>query len=187
MYPGEFENLFRKIVKIFTLGSIAKNEIIKGKLLKRNPETPLWDTIEDIKGFDGIDLENGKYVSAEYFFKKPIRISFFILIHEMESRLYRIQQRRGLPLKEIDEMNINDLIRRLLKNEELIKLQEIYSSRAEFKEDLKAISAFRNIIVHTNKKLLKNVDVDTLITRKKQVLKLLSAIQQILDRMRDNN
>lgn len=183
MYPGEFENLFRKIVNIFTLESVARDKIIKGNLLKRNPNTPLWDTIESIKGFEGIEVGNGKYVSSEYFFKKPIRILFFILIHEMESKLYRIHRWNGKSMDELDELNVNDLIRELIDNEELIKLQDAYSSRTEFKEDLKAISAFRNIIVHTNRKFLKSVDIDTLISRKKQVLNLLNALVQILDRM----
>ncbi|MEK6890822.1 MAG: hypothetical protein AABX03_01665 [Nanoarchaeota archaeon] len=183
MYQGEFEELFRKISKIFTLESVAKDKKIEGNLLKRPANESLWDTIDSIKGFDGIDIGNDKYVKAEHFFRKPIRILFFILIHEMESRLYRIQRRNGKPIKELNELHINDLIRELVDNEDIIKLQEIYSSRTEFKEDLKAISSFRNLIVHTNRKLIEEVDQETIIKRKKQVLKLLDAIQQISDRM----
>ncbi|MDD5700326.1 MAG: hypothetical protein PHH00_04045 [Candidatus Nanoarchaeia archaeon] len=183
MYPGEFEELFKKVSKVFTLETVAKNRQIQGKLLNRNPETPLWDTIEHIKGFDGIDIGDGKFVSCEHFFKKPIRILFFILIHEFESRLYRINRRNGRPIEELDEKNVNDLIRELLENESLISLQDIYKSRAQFKDDLKAISAFRNLIVHTNRKLLKSVGSETLIERKKQILMVLEALQQISDRM----
>jgi len=191
MYPGEFENLFRKISNIFTLESVAKKEEIIGKLLKRNPETPLWDTIESIEGYEGLAIGEGKYVSSEHFFKKPIRILFFILIHELESRLYRILRWNGAPIEELDKCSINDLIRMLINNESLILLQDVYSSRNRFKEDLKtifkedlkAISSFRNTIFHTNRKLLKGVDVGTIIKRKKQVLMLLEALQQILDRM----
>jgi len=183
MYTGEFEELFRKISKIFTLESVAKSESLEGNLLKRPANESLWDTIDNIKGFDGIDIGNGKYVKTEHFFKKPIRILFFILIHEMESRLYRIQRLNGKLIKELDELHINDLIRELIENEDLLKMQDVYSSRSEFKEDLKAISSFRNLIVHTNRKLIDNVDKETIIKRKKQVLNLLDAIQQISDRM----
>lgn len=187
MYPGEFENMFNKISHIFTLETVAEIKTVKGNLLKRNPQTPLWDTIESIKGCDGIDIGEGKYISCEHFFRKPIRILFFILIHEMESRLYRIHRWNGKLIKELDELNINDLIREIINNKELVKLQETYSSKAKLKEDLKAISSFRNIVVHTNRKLLKEVDADTIIKRKKQVLMLLEALQQILDRMERKN
>jgi len=183
MYPGEFENLFRKISNLFTLETVSKKDLIKGKLIKRNPETPIWDTIDSIQDYDGIDLGNNKFVSSENFFRKPVRILFFILIHELESRLYRIHRWNGKPINELDNLNINDLIKLLIENENLIKLQNLYKSRSKLKEDLKAISAFRNIIFHTNRKLLKSVDSETLINRKKQVLKLLEALQKILDNM----
>jgi len=183
MYPGEFETLFRKISNLFNLETIAKKEIIQGKLLKRNPQTPIWDTIDSIKGYDGIDIGDKRYISSESFFRKPIRILFFILIHELESRLYRIHRWNGVPLKELDELNINDLIRDIVDNKELLSLQDIYPSRTVFKEDLKALSSFRNIIMHTNRKLQKGIDDITIIKRKKQILSLLEALQQILDRM----
>lgn len=191
MYPGEFEDLFRKMSNIFTLETVSKNKKIEGKLLKRNPQTPMWDTIDSIKGYEGIDLGNDKYVETEHFFRKPIRILFFILIHELESRLYRVLRWNGTPTKDLDNLNINDMIRELINNKDLLELQEVYKSKtnfkedlkAIFKEDLKAISSFRNIIVHSNRKLLNDVDLETLIKRKSQVLKLLEALQQILDKM----
>lgn len=182
MYPGEFEQLFRKVSSNFTLEGVAKKDRIEGKLLKRNPETPIWDTIESIKGYQGIDIGTGKYVSLEHFFRKPVRILFFILIHELESRLYRIHRWNGKLIKELDELHYNDLVRELVNNEQLISLQNIFS-RSVFKEDLKAISSFRNIIAHTNRKLLNRVDAETLVQRKKQILSLLEATQQILDGM----
>ena len=183
MYRGEFEELFKGISQNFTLANIAKPIPIQGKLLKASPTMQLWEMIDTMQNYDGIDIGKGKYVSKEYFFRKPVRILFFILIHELESRLYRIQRWFGKDLQELDRMNINDLIRELANNETLISLQRIYNSRVDFKEDLKAISAFRNIIVHTNRMLLKSIDVGTLIKRKKQVLTLLEAVQQILDNM----
>jgi len=183
MYPGEFEETFRKISQIFTLGSVAKVKNVEGKLLKRNPETPIWDTIESIKGIDGIDIGDGRIVSCDHFFKKPVRILFFILIHELESRLYRIHRWNDVPLEELNSLNINDYIKDLLSNDGLVGLQDTYESRSQLKEDLKAISSFRNMIVHANRNLLWVVDADTLIKRKKQVLSLLATIQQILDRM----
>lgn len=187
MYPGEFEELFRRVSQLFTLETVAKNKQIDGKLLKRNPNTPLWDTVESIAKFDGIEIGGAKYVSTEHFFKKPIRILFFIQIHELESRLYRIHRWNGKNMRELDESNFNDLIRDLVDNEEVTKSQSVYNSRASLKEDFKAISSFRNIIFHTNRKLLKSVDKNTLVNRKKQILNLLLALQQILDNMERKN
>ena len=182
MYQGEFEELFGKISSLFTLESVSQEEQIKGKLLRRDPKTPVWDTLDSIDGYDAIDL-GGKYVSCEKFFRKPVRILFFILIHEIESRLYRIHRRNGKQLKDLDESNINDMIKDLINNKGLLKTQKIYQTRSELKEDLKAISSFRNIIFHTNRKLLKTVGSKTIIQRKKQVIRLLEALQQISDRM----
>ena len=99
----------------------------------------------------------------------------------MESRLYRIHRRNGTELNELNELNINDMIRMLVDNENLLRLQKTYQSRALLKEDLKAISAFRNIIVHTNRKLLKEIDSKTIIQRKKQITQMLETLQQISD------
>jgi hypothetical protein len=183
MYVGEFEAFFGKISQMFTLESAAKKQEVAGKLLKRSPSDLLWNTLDDIHGYDAIDIGKSHYISCENFFRKPMRILFFILIHEIESRLYRVHRWSGKPLNELDSWSFNDMIRVLLEREDLFSLQKTYASRAEFKEDLKAVSAFRNVIVHTNRKLLKHVDADTLINRKKQCLQVLFALQEILDKM----
>ncbi len=182
MYPGEFENLFRKLTNLFTLESIAENKSFEGRSVKRNPHTPIWDTMDGLYDCDYIDIGEGKCVSCRFFFKKTTRILFYVLLTEFESRLFRINEWRGKDISELNEKNINDLIRELIESD-LIELQKEYASRKDFKEDLKAISSFRNIIMHVNKKLEKTIDINTLITRKKQVIRVLSALQQILDNM----
>lgn len=182
MYPGEFEELFQKISHIFTLETVSETLDLKENYPKRNPNTPIWDTIDTLGDQDYIDLGNGKYANCKKFFKKTTRILFFILIKEFESRLFRIHRWNGTSTSQLDDKNLNDLIKELVDSS-LIDLQREYSSRAEFKEDLKAISSFRNLIVHVNKKMEKQVDATTLIKRKKQIIFILSALQQILDKM----
>lgn len=177
MYPGEFETLFRRLANLFTLETIAENKKFEGKSIKRNPLTPIWDTMEGLYDCDYIDIGDGRGVSCRFFFKKTVRILFYALLVEFEGRLFRIHEWNGKDISELNEKNINDLIR------DLVDLQREYSSRANFKEDLKSISSFRNVIMHVNKRLEKNVDINTLIKRKKQILQLLSALQQILDNM----
>ncbi len=182
MYPGEFENLFRRLANLFTLETIAENKIFEGKSVKRSPHTPIWDTMDGLYDCSYIDIGEGRCVSCRFFFKKTTRILFYVLLTELESRLFRINEWRGKDISELNEKNINELIRELLESD-LIGLQREYPSRKEFREDLKAISSFRNIIMHVNKRLEKTIDINTLITRKKQVIRALSALQQILDNM----
>jgi hypothetical protein len=186
MYPAEFNEVFKKISSIFTLELVSEKLDLNGNFPKRNPDEPLWDCIDDLHHEQYIDIGNGKFFSCKFFFKRPIRILFSLLISEFESRLFRIQERLGKDISELNEKNINDFIRELLKPE-LIELQDEYKSRQEFKEDLKAISAFRNIIVHTNKKLQYAIKPDTVFERKKQILKILKALQQISDKLRKRN
>lgn len=182
MYPGEFETLFRRLANVFTLETISENKQFEGKCVKRNPFTPIWDTMDGLYDCDYIDIGDGRGVSCKFFFKKTVRILFYVLLVEFEGRLFRIHEWNGKDISELNEKNINDLIRELLDSD-LINLQKEYETREEFKEDLKAISAFRNVIMHVNKKLEKSIDLNTLIKRKKQTLMLLSALQQILDNM----
>jgi hypothetical protein len=182
MYPGEFDNLFRKIANIFTLETMAKELKLDGSFLKRNPQTPIWDVMDSVLDCEYIDIGDGKYVSCEHFFKKPVRIMFMMLLIELEGRLFRIHQWQGKDLAELNDKNMNELIKELVDSD-LINLQIEYSSRAEFKEDFKAISAFRNVVMHYNKKLEQTIDINVLISRKKQMNKMLVALQQILDKM----
>ena len=180
MYPGEFETLFRKIANIFTLDTISTKKKLEGKSTLRSQDTPIWDTLDSLSNCDYIDLGNGKYVPCKSFLQKPVRILFYLMLVEFEGRLFRIHEWRGCSLDELNEKNINELIKELVDSD-LINLQNEYSSRNEFKEDLKAISSFRNIIMHINKKLEKNTEINLLIKRKKQITRVLPALQQILD------
>lgn len=182
MYPGEFETLFRRMANLFTLETIAENKEFEGKAVKRNPLTPIWDTMDGLYNCDYIDIGDGRGVSCRFFFKKTVRILFYVLLVEFEGRLFRIHEWNGKDISELNEKNINELIKELI-NSDLVELQNEYPTRKEFKEDLKALSSFRNVIMHVNKKLEEGVDVNTLIKRKRQIVKLLSALQQILDNM----
>ena len=180
MYPGEFDTLFRKITNLITLEMFAKEERLLKKFPKRNPHTSTWDSVDMFNDCEYIDIGNGKYVSNKIFSK--VRIPFFVLLAEFESRLFRIHEWNGKSIEELNERNLNDLIRELI-NSELSDLQREYKIKSEFKKDMKAISSFRNVIMHINKKLERKVDIETIIERKRQIKKLLIALQQILDKM----
>jgi hypothetical protein len=184
-YPNKlekFKKMFEKISGELTLDLLGKNVKKEGMGLKKISSDLVWNAIEDFKSFDYIELEDGREISREHFLKKPVRILFFVLLLEFEERLFRIHERRGKLISELNEKNLNDLIRELFESD-LINFQTEYISKSEFKDDLKAVSSFRNIIMHINKKFEKEVDVKLIIERKKQIIKLLSAIQQITDNM----
>ena len=182
MYPGEFDNLFRKIANIFTLETMAKSLDVTGNFPKRSLQTPIWDVMDSALDCEYIDIGDGRYVSCRHFFKRPTRILFMVLLAELEARLFRIHERNGNDIAELNDKNMNELIKELVDSE-FVKLQIEYPTRAEFKEDFKAISAFRNIVMHYNKKLEKTIDLNMLIKRKKQMTKMLVALQQISDKM----
>jgi hypothetical protein len=182
MTPKEFDELFRKISSVYNLDTVAEKLDIKGNFPKRDSNKPIWECIDDLHHEEYIDIGNGKFFSCKFFFKRPIRNLFFILISEVEARLYRINERLGKPISELNEKNMNELIKNIL-SPKIITLQGEYNSRSKFKEDLKAISSFRNIIVHTNKKLQDAIKPDIVFERKKQVEKILIALQQISDNL----
>lgn len=184
MYPGEFETLFRKVTNLITLGMFAKELDLKDDFPKRNPETPTWDAVDMFCDCEYIDIGNGRYVSNKIFSK--IRIPFFILLAEFESRLFRIHEWNGQDISNLNDKHLNDYIKELTTSD-LIKLQKEYEKRSDFMNDMKAISSFRNVIMHVNKNLEKNVSIETIVKRKKQISKVLLALQEILDKMPRKN
>ncbi len=180
MYPEEFDKMFRKVADCFKLESISQKKKIEGNFLKMDSNTSIWDALDNLKDFEYVDIGNDKVVPRSKFFKIQVRSLFFILLVQFEENIFRIHQWKGKPIEDLNESNINDLIRELI-NSDLIKLQKEYSSRGEFKEDLKAISSFRNLIMHVNKKLQRAVEIDTVVKRKKQLNKILNSLQQISD------
>jgi hypothetical protein len=107
---------------------------------------------------------NGKHVECASIFRK-VRIPFFLLLAEFESRLFRIHEWNGKDIAVLNEKYINESIKELLDSD-LIDLQKIYTSRKEFREDMKAISSFRNVIMHVNKKLERDLEPSVILKRK---------------------
>ena len=182
MHQEKFQKIFGQISKGLTLNLLSENKNPVEKIIRECSDDLVWDTIDDLKNFDCIELENSKTIFCRHFFKRPVRILFFVMLSEFENRLFRIHERRGKLISELNEKNLNDLIRELAESD-LVNLQNEYETRSKFKEEMKSVSSFRNIIMHVNKKLEKEIDADILIKRKSQILKLLSALQQISDNM----
>src|SRR3989344_1288468 len=161
-YHREFMYIFNEISSTFTLEKYSEGLVPEGKVLEAEPFSTVWDMLENIEDYEYVNIGDGKYVRRIKFFKKPTRILFLILISEFEERIYRAIELSKGDNKGLNDKNLNDLIR-LFFERDFLKLQKEYTSRKLFKEDLKAISSFRNIVVHTNKKLEDSVDWQILI------------------------
>ena len=185
MRRQEFDSFIAGFSKQFPVSMIAKNNGIErnGSGAGVPSALPILDALEIMAAHDYLyflDVAD-RVVLKEYFLKRPLRIIFFFLLTEIESKLYRIQEWSKRPVEELNEKNMNDFIRWLLDNETLIGYQTVYSDRAEFKEDLKAVSSLRNLIVHVNKKLELQTDFCMMVKRKKQLFKLIDALEQICE------
>jgi hypothetical protein len=142
----------------------------------------VYDAIDLLEKHDRLILPDGRVVKKGFILKRPLRILFFVMLTELESDLYRTQEWSNRPLKELNDKNMNDLIRDLVNDPVLFSYQNEYKAKSDFKEDLKAVCAMRNQIVHVNKKLELEVDFETIAKRKKQMQKLLDVLMGILSR-----
>jgi hypothetical protein len=182
MRPDKWQPFFNSISAQLNVGSVAL-EMPETSLsyIDVDPSLPVFDAVDLLLKNDALRVPGGKFVTKRLMLKKPIRIIFFVLLTEIEGRLYRIQEWANRQVAELNEKNLNHLIVDLVDDETLFGYQTFYKSRADFKEDLKAVSSIRNNIVHVNKKLELDVDLETVIKRKRQMLNLLDALQEILD------
>lgn len=183
MIPEVWKPFFDGISSQLNVGSIALElaGIDEISSVYVDPSMPIFDAVELLIDKEALKTSEGRAVTKRMMLKKPLRIIFFILITELEGRLYRVQEWSNRPVSELNEKNLNHLIVDLVDDPTLFSYQDFYKTRADFKEDLKAVSSIRNSIVHVNKKLELDIDIETVIKRKKQMITLLDALQQILD------
>ena len=184
MRQKDWEPFFNNISRQLTVSLIARPQTEKNSGAQQvavEATLPVFDAIDLLKDHESLVLPDGRTVKKRFLMKRPLRIIFFVLLTELESKLYRTQEWSSQPLSELNEANMNKLIVNLLDNATLFSYQDLYKTRADFKEDLKAVSAIRNNIVHVNKKLELEIDFETIVRRKGQLLKLLEAFNQILD------
>ena len=183
MREEEWQVFFNNISNQLTVSWLARpplNEDTTG-YLEAEPSLPVFDAIDLLEEHEGLILPDGRVVIRKLVLKRPTRILFFVLLTELESKLYRIQEWSNRELNELNEFNLKRLIADLLNDQRLFSYQKIYDTRASFKKDLKAVNAMRNDVVHVNKKLELEVEFDTIVIRKRQLQKLIKALSEILD------
>lgn len=180
----ETRQIFSAISKSLTIKILAKkgsvDELKNGKEV--DGELPIFDALELLKEYPVLKTSEGFIFRRDQMMKKPVRVLFFTLSAEIEYSLYKIAKqyvRSEQDLKVLHSLFLNDLIRRFLDIPDILSLQNIYPSLREIKNDLKAFSSFRNMIVHSNVKIELEADYLIILDRKKQILNLLNAFEQI--------
>src|SRR3989338_274218 len=186
MRGPEFKVFLSNMSSVLPVSLVAKpgHSHPKDRCMNVPDSLPVWDALTLFSDSDCLVLPDAIIVKRHMVLKRPLRIIFFVLLTELESRLYRVQEWSHNPVRELNEKHLNDYIRVLVDDPVLFSLQSLYSSRSDFKEDLKAASSLRNLIVHVNKKLELDLDFETAINRRDQILKLLDALDMILDEQR---
>jgi hypothetical protein len=179
MEPKLFKKFFKKLSDDLTVEFMAKEQKPFGSCLKVKNNLPALDALELLEKNDCLMTEDGLVVTKKESMKRAIKTLFYVLITQLEYHLYKTLKPRVQSLKELQAGDLNDLIRLFLAQDELFKMQTVYAKRSEMKKDLKAISSFRNLIMHSNKKMDLEAEFSTILKRKRQALKLLGALEQL--------
>ena len=176
----ETKNIFNTISKDLTAEMIAKPSKTSGGF-QITKNLPVFECVDLLEKYPVLKTENNLEITRLELMNKPIKTLFYVLSSDIEYALYKVIKAYAKPedLSKIREYYLNDLIREFLKLEQAFKLQNIYTKRYEIKKDLKAISSFRNIIMHANSKIQLETEFKIIVERKKQMIKLLDAFQQI--------
>jgi hypothetical protein len=179
----ETKKIFSIISRDLTAETIGKNLqsgnkdclLIKGDL-------PAFECLDLLEKYPCLKTENGIEITRAEMMNKPIKILFYVLSADIEYALYKVIKAYSKSSDESEKLKeyfLNDLIREFFKLDGVLKLQSIYKKRSEMKEDLKAFSSFRNIIMHANSKIQLETEFRVIVERKRQMLKLLDSFEQI--------
>ncbi len=186
MRGEEFDKFFKGVSSSLPVSLLARapyegdpkgGDVVDGSL-------GVFEALDLLKESEFLFLADGRIIKRKFALKRPVRILFFVLLTEVESRLYRIHEWTNIALSELNEKNMNDFVRALVESEELFSYQKEYLKRSDFRDDLKAISSLRNLIVHVNKKLEMETDFETVCKRKEQIFRALKALDEILGELK---
>ncbi|MBI2106399.1 hypothetical protein HYT57_00285 [Candidatus Woesearchaeota archaeon] len=178
MKPERFNKFFSYLEKL-PASLIAKNIKPKEDYFRIKNDMPILDALDLLERYECLILENGDVITKEQTMSKPVKTIFYALIIEVEYRLYKVLKEKVKSPEELQRLEFNDLIKMFLLHDDLLKKQSVYSEKQNMKKDLKAISSFRNVVMHSPRKVDLSTRYDIIIKRKKQALNLLEALGQI--------
>ena len=153
MNPERWKRFFQKLSNEMTVDLIARDLKPSGSSINVKNSLPVFDALDLLEKHDCLITEDGKVLTKEWSLSKPVKTLFYAMIIELEYKLYKALKPRVESVKDLQLLGFNDMIKLFFSDEELFKKQDIYSKKSEMKKDLKAISSFRNMIMHSNKKM----------------------------------
>ncbi len=179
MNPKDFNKFFNLLADQLTVTLIARKSTEQSSCFRVNDDMPIFEALELLEKHKCLATEEGLVVTRKDIMKKPVKTLFYALIIEIDYRLYKILKNRVESIDELQTKNMNDMIRLFLTDDDLFKRQTLYKRKTDLKKDLKALNSFRNVIMHSNRKLYLETEFRTILNRKRQALKLLEALGQL--------
>lgn len=179
--------LFSKVTGDFKVVLLAKQSSPTGRRIDVKDDLPILDALDLLLEHDCLVTEHGLVVTRTEAMERPVRILFYMLITELEYSLYKILKQyldSEETLEALRTYQINDMIREFVKSDNIIRNQNIYKTKQEMKRDLKAVSSFRNIVMHSNRKMELETEFEVILERKNQLFRLLDAMGQIMDKVK---
>ncbi len=180
--------LFSRVSKDFNVVLLAKTrELPLENHIHVKDDLPVFDALELLQKHDCLVTEDGSTVTKAEALERPVKILFFMLIMEVEYSLYKVlKQYTDSPesLERLRSSNMNDMIREFFTHPEPFGMQGVYTKKQEMKKDLKAVSSFRNVNMHSNRKIDLETGFETVLKRKGQLFRLLEALDQITDKLK---
>lgn len=178
---------FSKVAKDFNVVLLAKPAKPLKNCINVKDNLQIFDALQLLQKYDCLVTEKGLVVTRAEAMERPVRVLIFMLTIEMEYSIYKIlKQYVNSPesLERLRSFHLNDMIREFFKLSEPFDMQNIYTKRQEMKRDLKAVSSFRNIIMHSNRKMELETEFTVILKRKDQLFKLLDALNQITENIK---
>ena len=179
--------LFLSVSRDFNIVLLAKSAKPLENCINVKDNMQVFDALELLQEYNCLVTEKGLVVTRKEAMERPVRILFFMLMIEMEYSIYKIlKQYMNSPesLERLRSLHLNDMIREFFTLPEPFGMQDIYTKKQDMKKGLKAVSSFRNIIMHSNRKMELETDFTVILKRKGQLFGLLDALGQITENLK---
>jgi len=183
----EFRRFFSDVARNFNIALLAKHREISKNFIHVKDDIQVFDALELLKKYEGLVTEEKLVVIKEDAMERPVRILFFMLIEEVEYSIYKILKQYTESIENLEKLRsiyLNELIREFFALSDIFEMQKVYSKRQEMKRDLKAVSSFRNILMHSNRKMELETEFNLILKRKEQIFRLLDALEEIIEKLK---
>ena len=180
MDQKKFWQFFSKLAGMITVSHVAKEHVGVAASVFVEPGAPLLDVVDLLEGNAAVGVRGtGLTLARRQLMNHQLKVFFYLLVIQVEYQLYKALKLGGFDSGKLKELSFNELVKSFLELDAFGK-QGVYERRSELKTDLKAIGAFRNVLMHTNRKLELEAEYDMVLHRKRQLFKCLKALDEVV-------